>query len=127
MNDWAEAGDNWFYEVSDGAGGTAYDDHRDVAHILLGHELIHATHHMNGTLADPSRTVYRYTNTGLAVDIRGDLNISEEYNTVGLYHVVEYPAVGNGSAIRRFYIPWKGALTENTLRAEQGLTNRTAY
>lgn len=82
---------------------------------------------MNGTLADPSRTVYSYTNTGLAVDIREDLNASDEYNTVGLYHVVEYPAVGNGIAIRRFYIPLPGSLNENTLRAEHGLTNRTAY
>lgn len=127
MNDWAEEGGNWFYEVSDGNGGTAYDDHKDVAHIVLGHELIHATHHMNGTLADSSRTVYRHTNKGLAIDIRGNLNVSEEYNTVGLYYVVEYPAVGNEIPTRKFYVPLPGSLTENTLRAEHGLAKRMAY
>lgn len=82
---------------------------------------------MNATLADPARTVYRYTNTGLEVDIRGDLNVSEEYNTVGLYHVVEFPANDEGFNYRRFYIPLPGALTENTLRAEHGLNSRIAY
>ena len=132
MNDWDEEGGNWGYMVSDGNGGSVWQDHKDVAHILLGHELIHATHHMNGTLADPSRTVYRYTNKGLVMDDRynanGDkLNISEEYNTVGLAHVVEFPNPNGVYAFRRFYLPWPGSLTENTLRAEQGLNKRTAY
>ncbi|MBU5451519.1 RHS repeat-associated core domain-containing protein, partial [Acetivibrio sp. MSJd-27] len=132
MNDWAEEGGNWFYEVSDGKGGVTSDDHKAVAHIVLGHELIHATHHMNGTLADPSRTVYHNTNNGLIADIRYDnngnrLNISEEYNTVGLYHIVGYPNPVGSSMIYRFYIPWPNSLTENTLRAEQGLNKRIAY
>ena len=127
MNDWAEAGDKWFYEVSDGKGGTTYDDHKDVAHIILGHELIHATHHMNGTIANPLGTVYRYTSTGLMADIRGDLNMQEEYKTVGLFHVVAYPTHIGSITLPMFYIPWLGSLTENALRAEQGLSRRTAY
>ena len=126
MNDWDEDGGNWGYMVSDGNGGSVFEDHADVAHIILGHELIHATHYINGTEASPSKIVYRYTNNGLVADIRGELNMAEEYGTVGLSHVVEYPAVA-GVGVRRLYIPWPGSLNENTLRAEQMLTKRTEY
>ena len=132
MNNWDEEGDNWGYMVSDGKGGSVWEDHADVAYIVLGHELIHAVHHMNGTIASSDRTVYHYTKGELAADIRYDadgnrLNISEEYNTVGLHYIVEYPNSIGGIAIRRISIPWPGTLTENTLRTENGLNERIAY
>ena len=127
MNDWAEEGGNWFYEVSNEKGEIIYEDHQNVSYIILGHELIHATHHMNDTVADSSRVVYRYTDEGLVADIRNDMNMSEEYNTTGLYHVVELPNPNGDMAIRKFHIPWPGSFTENALRAEHGLRNRVAY
>ena len=127
MNDWDEEGGNWYYEVSDENGNLMFEDHKDVAHIILGHEIIHATHHMNGTTADRTRTVYRYVDTELVEDRRGLLNVSEEYNTTGLYYIVETPNPNGALAIRKFYVPRPGTLTENALRAEQGLKRRTAY
>lgn len=71
--------------------------------------------------------VVAVTESGLVADIRGGLNMAEEYNTVGLHHIVEYATNSAGIAIRRIYMPWPGSLTENTLRAEHGLTERKAY
>ena len=127
MNDWAEEDGNWAYEVSDGNGGRQYEYHKDVSYIILGHELIYATHYMNGNLADSSRVVYNRTDVGIIKNVRGDLNVSEEYNTVGLPHIVEYPNPNGGLAIRRFYLPYPGVLSENELRLENGLNKRIAY
>lgn len=74
----------------------------------------------------------RTSDGSLVADIRTDsngnnLNMSEEYNTVGLPHIVELPNPDDDFPLRRFYIPWPGSITENTLRAEQGLSKRTAY
>ena len=74
MNDWCEEGGKWGYQVSDGNGGTMFEDHKNVSHIVLGHELIHATHYMNGTVPSLSRTVYHYTDNGLESDIRNNQN-----------------------------------------------------
>ena len=127
MNTWDEIGGNWRYCVYNGKGGDTFQTHGDVAYILLGHELIHAIHHMNDTLSDMSKTVYRYIGSELVADIRENLSVSEEYNTVGLAHIVEYSNFQNGHTYRRFYLPMPGALTENALRTEQKLTLRTAY
>ena len=137
MNDWAEEGGNWFYEVSNGKGGTTYDDHKDVAHIILGHELIHATHHMNGTIPSNANLIYYIDGSNkVGIDINMTLNINEEYSTVGLIYYVPASILVKPDAnkvinswIRKTplvsILPFK--ITENTLRAEQGLARRTAY
>ena len=126
MNDWSEMDENWGYIVSDGDNGYKWERHGDVAYILLGHELIHATHYMNGSLADPLINVYRYTDTGAVLD-DCRWNVFEEYVTTGLPCIVELPANSSGVSVRRFYIPFPNSLNENTLRVEQGLSQRLVY
>jgi len=75
-------------------------------------ELIHATHHTNGTVADASRKVYRYVDYKLTRDKRNGLNMSEEYNTVGLHHIIEFNYPNTGIITRKFYVPSSNALTE---------------
>ena len=118
-------------------GGTTYDDHKDVAHIILGHELIHATHHMNGTIPSNANLIYYIDGSNkVGIDINMTLNINEEYSTIGLIYYVPASILVKSDAnkvinswIRKTplvsILPFK--ITENTLRAEQGLARRTAY
>lgn len=129
MNDWTEEGENWFYEVSDEKGGITYDDHKNVAHIILGHELIHATHHMNGTMPMNVNLIFHLKEFKTVVHYDKNLNLAEEYNTVGLTYfapvlLLMRPDLNN---ILGVHIPSSFMVSENILRSEQGLAKRTAY
>mgnify|MGYP004507654901 CR=1 FL=1 len=138
MNDWAEkAGYDWYYMVWEGDNKLKFDEstktfsskghvkaepHGEVAYIILGHELVHATHHMNNDFPSDSLPVRYFNKATLSFeDDYGEMfNRAEEYRTTGISY-----RLPNSSNPYKTYRP--EGITENSLRAENGLRMRIIY
>ena len=138
MNDWTEKADSgWYYMVWEGnnklkvdestktfslEGHAEFEPHGEVAYIILGHELLHATHHMNNDFPSDSRSVRFFDKATLSFedDYKERFNSAEEYRTTGISY-----RLPNSSNPYKTYHP--EGITENSLRAENGLRIRIRY
>ncbi len=91
--------------VDDGKGGTKYETALDQ--VILGHELIHAKDHMEGTLytKEANHSYKRLDGT----------------TKVERHEIAEYRAVGFKGFVG------KDGISENTIRKEQGVKQRASY
>jgi len=138
MNDWTEKADSgWYYMVWEGDNKLKFDEstktfsseghvkaepHGEVAYIILGHELLHATHHMNNDFPSDSLPVRYFNKATLSFedDYKERFNSAEEYRTTGISY-----RLPNSSNPYKTYHP--EGITENSLRAENGLRIRIIY
>ena len=100
------------------------------SYIFLGHEMIHALHHMNGTKGTSASWRYYRDNQGnIKKESLGMHQSKDDFETVGLYYIspIQNPAI-HKKINPPYYTPANYRhITENTLRRENGLMLRAAY
>jgi len=115
--------------VANGDGTTSLQAAKDTpSFIFLGHELIHAYHHMNGTFNKKNGGLRYYTYEGkLFSEAMKSNQFNDEFETIGLGYIVSVPIMQGKSLNPRWVPSYYNSITENTLRQEHGLKARAAY
>lgn len=95
----------------------------------MGHEMIHAYHHMNNTFNDNRNGLhFYYDEKGILQSEQYNAWKNEEYETVGLNYIHMYNSKPDPRSINRnVVLAGYNSITENKLRMENGLRTRAAY